>query len=194
MLLRNKVILLLNLILFIFLIFVSIDTINTSWTYFTISSISLITLFFLAIDIFIIKRLAKLKSQLIITNIKQENAPPLLTINGDDEIAEITSQINKLMSDAHEMNDETEKKLTKQANELKNQISYLHKELLIHQVNEKKQINSRECLTQLARYDSLTALPNRIFFNEILNKALSHAKRRSKLLALLYINLDNFKK
>lgn len=48
-------------------------------------------------------------------------------------------------------------------------------------------------LTQLAHYDNLTDLPNRVFFNDILNKAISHAKRHKKILAILSINLDSFK-
>ena len=48
-------------------------------------------------------------------------------------------------------------------------------------------------LLHLAQYDSLTDLPNRFLFNEILTKLLSHAKRHQKILAVLYIDLDNFK-
>lgn len=47
---------------------------------------------------------------------------------------------------------------------------------------------------QITRYDSLTGLPNRVFFNEVLNKALSFAKRRNKNLAVLIVDLVAFKK
>jgi diguanylate cyclase (GGDEF)-like protein len=53
---------------------------------------------------------------------------------------------------------------------------------------------SQEAFMQIARYDGLTGLPNRIFFNEVLNKALSYAKRRKKILAVLIIDLRSFKK
>lgn len=53
---------------------------------------------------------------------------------------------------------------------------------------------SSETVKQIARYDSLTGLPNRIFFNEVLNKALSYVKRRNKALAVLLIDLVGFKK
>jgi diguanylate cyclase (GGDEF)-like protein len=52
---------------------------------------------------------------------------------------------------------------------------------------------NREKLTKLANYDSLTSLPNRIFFNEMLNKTLNHARRHHKQLAILFIDLDHFK-
>lgn len=45
----------------------------------------------------------------------------------------------------------------------------------------------------LALHDSLTALPNRNFFRERLDHALQHADRRSKALAVLYLDLDKFK-
>lgn len=51
-----------------------------------------------------------------------------------------------------------------------------------------------ETSMQIARFDTLTGLPNRIFFNEILNKSLSYAKRRNKILAILIIDLVGFKK
>lgn len=44
----------------------------------------------------------------------------------------------------------------------------------------------------IEQYDNLTSLPNRIFFNELLNKSLSHAKRHHKTLAILCINIDEF--
>lgn len=43
------------------------------------------------------------------------------------------------------------------------------------------------------QYDKLTSLPNRILFNRILIRALNHAKRHNKLLAILVIGIDNFK-
>jgi len=53
---------------------------------------------------------------------------------------------------------------------------------------------SNEAFKQIARYDGLTGLPNRVFFNEVFNKALSHAKRRNKILAILIVDLVSFKK
>jgi diguanylate cyclase (GGDEF)-like protein len=45
----------------------------------------------------------------------------------------------------------------------------------------------------LAYYDQLTDLPNRTFFREQLNYALAHAIRYSRILAVLFLDLDNFK-
>jgi diguanylate cyclase (GGDEF)-like protein/PAS domain S-box-containing protein len=44
-----------------------------------------------------------------------------------------------------------------------------------------------------ARHDSLTGLPNRAYFIELLEKALAEARERSAILAVLFIDLDRFK-
>ena len=48
-------------------------------------------------------------------------------------------------------------------------------------------------LQRLARYDSLTGLPNRSFFMESLEQTLLHAERRHDRLALVFIDVDGFK-
>ena len=45
----------------------------------------------------------------------------------------------------------------------------------------------------LAQHDSLTALPNRSYFRERLDRALTEAEHRREPLAVLYLDLDGFK-
>jgi len=45
----------------------------------------------------------------------------------------------------------------------------------------------------LAYHDTLTNLPNRYMFNDRLERAIAHAERGKQLLAVLFIDLDNFK-
>lgn len=45
-------------------------------------------------------------------------------------------------------------------------------------------------ITKFAHYDVHTALPNRIFFNQILHKIINHAKRHTKKLAILLVTLN----
>lgn len=51
----------------------------------------------------------------------------------------------------------------------------------------------QQALDHSAKHDSLTVLPNRFLFNELIQKALSHATRSKTWLALLYFDLDGFK-
>lgn len=49
-------------------------------------------------------------------------------------------------------------------------------------------------IKRIAYYDSLTDLPNRLFFKEMLEKDIREANRNNKLLGLLFIDIDDFKK
>jgi len=48
-------------------------------------------------------------------------------------------------------------------------------------------------LHHMANFDSLTGLPNRVLFNDRLDQALRHAARTGEKLAVLFIDLDDFK-
>ena len=58
-------------------------------------------------------------------------------------------------------------------------------------VTERKRTEER--LSFLASYDPLTQLPNRTLFNDRLAHAMQHASRSGDRVALLFIDLDNFK-
>ncbi|MBV6519412.1 MAG: hypothetical protein DCC43_08605 [Candidatus Brocadia sp.] len=59
------------------------------------------------------------------------------------------------------------------------------------EIEERKRIEER--IRHMAFHDSLTALPNRILFNDRLTIALSHAQRMDEILAVLFLDLDRFK-
>jgi diguanylate cyclase (GGDEF)-like protein/PAS domain S-box-containing protein len=50
-----------------------------------------------------------------------------------------------------------------------------------------------EQITHLAEHDALTGLPNRLLLNDRLALAITRAKRETSLLAILFLDLDNFK-
>ncbi|MCH9673173.1 MAG: EAL domain-containing protein [Gammaproteobacteria bacterium] len=52
---------------------------------------------------------------------------------------------------------------------------------------------AKNYLEHLAHHDPLTGFPNRLLFNDRLNVALRHAQRRSKKLAVLFMDIDRFK-
>ncbi|NVK42938.1 MAG: EAL domain-containing protein [Oceanospirillaceae bacterium] len=53
--------------------------------------------------------------------------------------------------------------------------------------------SSHEDLTRLANYDQLTGLPNRRLFYDRLEQEIRNAERSGMRIALMYIDLDNFK-
>jgi len=58
-------------------------------------------------------------------------------------------------------------------------------------------LNHKQDATQISRmayYDMLTNLPNRFYFNEHLRKAISRSYRQNTALAVIYFDLDGFKK
>ncbi|SRR5579883_153141 len=132
-------------------------------------------LFFL-INHFFIKRVEFLNLQFIQHKMSQH----LQIDSNNDEITAIASQINKIIDAFHV----AEERLARPIPELDtDHMAFFEKELTMH----------KDRLAQLAHYDNLTALPNRIFFNEMLNKTLSHASRHNKILAILFIDLDHFR-
>jgi diguanylate cyclase (GGDEF)-like protein/PAS domain S-box-containing protein len=54
-------------------------------------------------------------------------------------------------------------------------------------------VEAKERLLRLASHDFLTGLPNRLLFDDRLSTAISRAERNHQKLALLFIDVDNFK-
>lgn len=75
-----------------------------------------------------------------------------------------------------------------------NKIEFAGKHILIAMFrdisNEKR---AHEKLEQMANFDALTSLPNRILFHDRLIHAVEQAKRRQNIVGLLFIDLDRFK-
>uniref|UniRef100_E6QTT1 Putative Sensory box protein n=1 Tax=mine drainage metagenome TaxID=410659 RepID=E6QTT1_9ZZZZ len=61
----------------------------------------------------------------------------------------------------------------------------------VRDITERKQLETR--MLHQATHDYLTGLPNRILFNDILGYAMGHALRTETLLAVLFLDLDEFK-
>jgi diguanylate cyclase (GGDEF)-like protein/PAS domain S-box-containing protein len=58
-------------------------------------------------------------------------------------------------------------------------------------VTEKRKTEKR--ISHMARHDALTSLPNRVLFHERLDEALARVRRDKQKVAILYLDLDNFK-
>ena len=74
-------------------------------------------------------------------------------------------------------------------------LSFSHSlSLVLDNAREMEEIKSaQERLDYMAHYDALTGLPNRTLFTDRLKQALAYAQRNDLMLAVLFIDLDNFK-
>ncbi len=62
---------------------------------------------------------------------------------------------------------------------------------VIQDISQRKETHER--LQYLANYDTLTGLPNRTLLHDKLDQALIEANRHQRLVAVMFIDLDNFK-
>ena len=62
----------------------------------------------------------------------------------------------------------------------------------VHDITRRK--DAEEQIRRLAYYDPLTELPNRLLFTEQLGRALAQAERHERQLAVMFVDLDNFKR
>ncbi|WP_147532752.1 sensor domain-containing protein [Bacillus marasmi] len=72
---------------------------------------------------------------------------------------------------------------------VKNEIVGIYgigKDITENKINEEK-------IKQMALHDSLTGLPNRVLFSEIIQLALADAERNKEMLAIMLLDLDRFK-
>ena len=63
--------------------------------------------------------------------------------------------------------------------------------LLLEDITERTNAEAR--ISHLARYDELTALPNRVSFRDEIERLLANAHSAERLSALLFVDLDQFK-
>lgn len=61
----------------------------------------------------------------------------------------------------------------------------------ITDISEHKRLEDK--IRHMAYYDTLTELPNRVLFNDRLTVAIAHAHRNRSMVAVLFLDLDNFK-
>jgi predicted signal transduction protein with EAL and GGDEF domain len=115
-------------------------------------------------------------------------------IDGTGEVKQIAAMLNSIIGGLNTYKtkmDVDHQLLSMKVEERTEQLSRRNEELnkAVLEVTETK-----DRLRQLAYFDSLTSLPNRRLFTEQLNLLLRLAKRNGQTLALLFLDLDNFKR
>ncbi len=185
--LRNKVLSVISLAWLLFLACLALisylPALNNFISYAALSSAFFLILFLL-IRKLIIKPIEHFAEAL-----KNPNHFKKIHSSGNDEIATVSKQINHIINAIATSQDTFEKR----NEELEKTNVQLQQEIIEHKTIENELITHKEHLIRLAHYDSLTSLPNRVFFNEILNKTIHHASRHKKMFAILFIDLDRFK-
>jgi diguanylate cyclase (GGDEF)-like protein len=66
--------------------------------------------------------------------------------------------------------------------------------LLVIQRDTTERLRAKARIEYLAYYDTLTGLPNRQLFVRVVGRAIRHSKRSGAMMALLYLDLDRFKR
>jgi diguanylate cyclase (GGDEF)-like protein len=115
-------------------------------------------------------------------------------IEGGREFREIANLINAVVGGVESYKQEIgidQQLLALKVDESASKLSQRNKELnrAAEEITE-----TRSQLRQMAYYDTLTSLPNRRLFTEQLSLLLRLAERDNKLVALMFLDLDNFKR
>lgn len=112
---------------------------------------------------------------------------------GHDELSSVATRVNNMLSIIQSGHEQLEARVHQRTKELEETNIKLTQEITERHAVEKELLVHKEHLDYLAHYDHLTGLPNRVLFNDLLNKALHNAQRHHKKLAVLFIDLDRFK-
>lgn len=136
-----------------------------------------------------ISRITDLADELAAGNLKK---PVAIEASGEfTELANILNSVIGGFSNFKKEVDVDNRLLNMKVNERTTQLTRRDEELnkAAEEISE-----TRTRLQRLANYDSLTSLPNRRLFTEQLNLLLGLNQRNGHTLALLFLNLDNFKR
>ena len=155
--------------------------------FFTVATVAVIftvvmLLLWMLINRTVIKRISRLHKNVTAITMDKDLAGRVEVSGSRDEIFYLSDNINNMLDaveqlglDIHIVNQDLEKR---------------SQELL--KANEAL-MGEKEKIKHMAYHDSLTNLPNGVYFNDYLNRQIMSANRIGMLLAVLFIDLDGFK-
>jgi len=141
----------------------------------------------------IVNRLLHVGKELI-TIAKSSKFSRRIQVSGADELADIPRSINVLLDVIQASQQELENRVHERTQELEQANVGLKKEIELREVVETKLRADEKLMEHMARHDALTGLPNRMLFNEFLLREIAKAKRYKTEFAILFLDLDRFKK
>lgn len=119
-----------------------------------------------------------------------------IQLTGSDELTVMTNSINSMLELIEQTQDQMKYRISQRTKDLE-KASKLNRNLFTemgkHKSMEAKLKEDQKQLRKMAYYDTLTNLPNRHHFNELLTKSLAQANEQNKI-AVIFVDCDKFKK
>ncbi len=134
------------------------------------------------INKYVIKRISSLHKNVTAIAEHQDLSARVETSGGNDEIYCLSENINNMLGVTEELNN----RIRKTNADLELRSAELEK------ANEAL-LAEKDKIKHMAYHDSLTNLPNGVYFNDYLNRQISTSDRSGMPVAVLFIDLDGFK-
>ena len=145
--------------------------------------------------IFIIDPLISVSKQVIDIN-SESQFDTRIHVKGHDELTTMVGAINSLMEIIELTQEQLKYRILLRTEELEH-LSKLNKNLYTEMTHKKetetKLREGEKILRQMAYYDILTGMPNRLYFQELLQSTIAQAARNNTGFAVLFLDADKFK-
>lgn len=149
-------------------------------------------LFVWLLRILVVSRLERLNDDL--ANISDANQfSRRVDTAGSDELSKVSTKINNMMDIIQVSHTELEQRVEERTIALRKTNEILQNEIMERKSIQNELIVHKEHLAQLAHYDGLTSLPNRVYLKEMLDELLKNSMNQNMKHAVLFIDLDRFK-
>ncbi len=157
--------------------------------------IIMLALLWFLLKFFVLDRLISVSKQ-VVNLTAQSRFSGRITVSGQDEVTQMVRALNSLLEIIELTQEQLFLRISQRTGKLE-RLSQLNRNLF-NEINHQKSIEAElrkdeQRLHQMAFYDALTGLPNRIFFNELLTKAIDKSKKSGTGFAVIFMDANNFK-
>lgn len=109
------------------------------------------------------------------------------------KLSELVSRVSETKNYQLKYRVDGEDEVARLGNNINNMLQTIDKQDIENKRHTTKLLKQQQSLKHLANYDQLTGLPNRKFFAELLKQSLLQAKRSNLTIAVMFLDLDDFK-